>query len=250
MNKNLPNPDTIKVIFFDVNGTLRTREPHEPTQLAAYQKILNILGKESVPESFWKDLEGRYKSYTVWAQSNLIQLSESEIWTQWFLPKEPPELISLHADELMLAWIERKGWAVPKAEVQETLCELLRRGYLLGIISNSISTLDIPQFLSKFGWTDYFSVIVLSSVEKSRKPAPDLFSIAANSLQLTPSQCAHVGNRISKDIVGCKKAGFALGIALEKADGSALIDENQQVTPDLKVHAFSELLDYFISKKQ
>ena len=37
----------IEAIIFDVNGTLRIREPHEPTQRAAFSRMLELLGKQN-----------------------------------------------------------------------------------------------------------------------------------------------------------------------------------------------------------
>ncbi len=235
----------IKAIFFDVNGTLRMREPHEATQAAAYKRFLDILGKDQVSEDYWFELEKRYKAYSVWAQVNLVQLSESEIWTRWILPDESPEIVSARAADLMLAWIERKGHVIPRPGVEEVLRELLKRGYQLGLISNSISTLDIPNFLVEFGWTEYFKTVVLSSYEKSRKPAPDLFNIAARRCQLQPSQCAHVGNRFSKDIVGCKNAHYSLGIILESSENQIVHQKGNEIMPDVTIGTLNDLLALF-----
>ena len=163
----------VRAILFDVNGTLRVREIHSPTQNAAHERILKILGKTSVPETYWSELEGRYKAYGKWAQDKLVQLTESEIWTQWMLPEEPSEVISDNSSELMLAWSERKGRVLPKPETEIVLKELSSRGYRLGLISNTMSTLDIPGFTERFGWNKYFNVVILSAFERVRKPSID-----------------------------------------------------------------------------
>jgi putative hydrolase of the HAD superfamily len=235
----------IEAIFFDMNGTLRIREQHGPTQCAATQGILDVLGKEDASDGYWEELSRRQKAYSHWAQENLVQLSESEVWTRWILPEYPSEQIEPFAAELMLAWMERKGRTVPQPGAEEILLELKRRGYRLGVISNSMSTLDIPRSLDAFGWKDFFEVVVLSSVLKRRKPAPEPFWEAAHALNLEPSQCAYLGNRMLKDMVGCKQAGFALGIILEPPEGSRSDEQDQTVEPDAVIHALRELLDIF-----
>ena len=177
------------------------------------------MGKEDASDAFWEELTSAHRSYSQWAQENLLQLSEEEIWTRWILPDYPREQIEPIAAELTLAWMERKGRTVPKPEAEETLIELKRRGYRLGVISNSMSSLDIPRSLDAFGWKEYFEVVILSSAVKCRKPAPEPFWEAAHALNVEPDQCAYLGNRISKDMVGCKRAGFALGIILEPPGG-------------------------------
>ncbi len=97
-----------------MNGTLRVREPHEPTQRAALERMLELLGKKMLRDAFWEELARRHKAYGHWAQENLLQLSEEEIWTRWLLPDYPAQQIEPVAAELTLAWSERKGRTVPK----------------------------------------------------------------------------------------------------------------------------------------
>ncbi len=238
-------PCGIEAIFFDINGTLRVREQHGPTQRAASRRILELLGKEDAPDSFWEEITSAQMKYSQWAQKNLLQLSEKEIWTRWILPEYPREQIEAVAGELTLAWMERKGRAVPRPEAEKTLIELKRRGYRLGVISNSMSSLDIPRSLEVYGWKEYFKVVILSSIVKRRKPAPQPFWEATHALNVEPNQCAYIGNRILKDMVGCKRAGFAFGIILEPPD-SLLTDEREEtIQPEAIIHTLNELLDIF-----
>jgi putative hydrolase of the HAD superfamily len=235
----------IEAIFFDMNGTLRTRQAHEPTQRAAIARICKILDKQNVSDAHWKKLTGRLEAYRRWAQDSLRQLSEEEIWADWMLPDEPRERVIPVAAELMLAWSERKGRTIPKPEAQETLAELKRRGYRLGVISNTMSSLDIPRSVEEFGWKGYFDVMVLASGVKARKPAPEPYLEAIRTLNVAPTHCAYVGNRFVKDVVGCKRAGFALGIIIENPEQTHPTESNPPIFPDAVIHSLSELLDIF-----
>jgi putative hydrolase of the HAD superfamily len=234
-----------EAILFDINGTLRVRELHEPTQQAAIRRILELLQKDVVPDSFWEELVRRQKAYGAWAQQNLVQLSEKEIWTKWILPDFPHSQIEPVADELMLLWGERKGRTVPRQGADETLRELKQRGYRLGVISNSMSTLDIPRSLDRYGWIDYFEVVILSSFIKFRKPSPEPFLEALRLLNIDPGKCAYIGNRISKDLVGCNQAGFGLGILLDPPENPRNDEIDLSIQPDLVIKSLSELLDIF-----
>lgn len=235
----------IEAILFDMNGTLRTREPDEPTQSRAIHRLLEILEKDEIPDAYWAELAGRRKKYSQWAQEHLVQLTEAEIWTRWILPEYPPEKIRPLAPELTLAWSERSGHTVPRPGAEEMLVELKRRGYRLGIISNTMSSVDIPRDLERFGWKDQFEVVILSSAIRYRKPAPEPFLEATHVLRIDPARCAYVGNRVSKDIVGCKRAGFRLGIILEPMDGPRADEPDQAVAPDAIIHSLDELLEIF-----
>ena len=235
----------IEAILFDMNGTLRMREPHEPTQRAAVKRMLKSLKRKDASDAYWVELMRRYNAYSTWAQENLLQLSEKEIWTRWILPDVPGEKIEPVVAELTLAWSKRKGRSVPKPDAEEALVELKQRGYRLGVISNTMSSLDIPRSLDAYGWKDHFEVVILSSAVKCRKPAPEIFWEATRSLNVEPAHCAYLGNRISRDMVGCKRAGFALGIIIEPPGGPRAVEQDQSIQPDVIIHSLSELLDIF-----
>lgn len=238
---------TISALLFDVNGTLRYREPDSSFQQAAMQRILALLGKTDDGNDFWSELESRYKDYRNWMQSNLKTLSEAEIWSNWLLPNEPRDKVTEGASELMLAWLERKGRPLPIPGVEQTVKELSRRGYLLGLVSNSPSTLDVPRFVDGNGWKDYFKAIVLSSQNTLRKPAPEPFYEAARMLGVKPAQCAYIGNKVVKDVAGCKGAGYALGIMVQSPSVSKP-EEMESIQPDITLASFGQLLDIFPGK--
>lgn len=243
----MTNPDAgmVEAILFDMNGTLRVREPHEPTQQAAFERIRNLLQINETSGAYWEEMEQRYKAYSRWAQENLVQLPEEEVWTRWLLPGVPPDQIKPVAAEVTLAWSERKGRTIPRAGAGETLVELKNRGYRLGVISNSLSTLDIPRSIEAFGWTNFFEVVILSLAVKRRKPDPEIFWKATSTMNIEAAKCAYIGNRISRDVVGCKQAGFTLGIIIEP-DGMRRKDEQgQTIQPEAVIHSLSELLDIF-----
>jgi putative hydrolase of the HAD superfamily len=238
-------PGCFEAILFDMNGTLRERVPDETVQQAATARMFEMLKKEEASNEFWEELTRRYNTYNQWAQENLVQLSEGEIWTRWILPDLPREQVEPLAADLSLAWSEHKGRMIPKQGAEEILFELKKRGYRLGVISNSMSSQDIPCFLITHGWKDYFDVVVLSSVIKVRKPAPEPFLKAVRALKTEPGYCAFVGNRISKDIVGCKRAGFGMGIMLESTGKTGPEEKDQNKFPDAVIHSLSDLLGIF-----
>ena len=240
-----PNVHGIEAILFDMNGTLRKREAHEATQRAAYTRVLELLGKNSAPDSFWQELIHRQKAYSRWAQANLSQLSQEEIWTGWLLPEYPAEKIKSIAAELMLAWGRTKGHHIQNSEAEETIRTLKQRGYRLGVISNSMSTLDIPLSLEAFGWKALFDVVILSANIGIRKPSPEPFLIAACQLGIPPVHCAYIGNRLSKDLVGCKRAGYGLSMILEPNSDYQGDDAIQEINPDVSMHTLGELLEIF-----
>jgi putative hydrolase of the HAD superfamily len=243
----MKNPDEILAILFDMNGTLCQRVPDPAAQLVAANRVVELLGIRT-SEARWEEWIRNQKAYSRWAQMNLIQLSEAEIWTRWILPDCPLENLESVAPELTLAWLECKGRIQPKPEAGNTLAELKQRGYRLGLISNSLSTLEIPRNLKTFGWEDYFEVVILSSTEKCRKPAPQPFLAAARSLNVVPDKCAYIGNRLLKDIAGCRLAGYGLGIICGKTGEEVAANHGEDIEPDIHVDSLLDLLDLFQSR--
>ncbi|MFN2216920.1 MAG: hypothetical protein ACK2TS_08265, partial [Anaerolineales bacterium] len=105
--------DNIRGILFDINGTLLVRSSDLPYQENATRRILELLHKKEPSELDWEKIADRLSDYRKWAQDNLVQLTEFEIWTQWLLPDYPPELFTDIADELTLTWSDRKGRKIP-----------------------------------------------------------------------------------------------------------------------------------------
>ena len=99
--------------------------------------------------------------------------------------------------------------------------------------------------LDAFGWGEYFEVVILSSRLKIRKPSPQPFLEAAQCMNLSPGKCAYLGNRISKDIPGCKQAGYAMTLIIELSAGLRVDEQDQALTPDAVIHSLSELLNIF-----
>ena len=235
----------IEAILFDMNGTLRLRVANESSQQAAARRILKLLGMGAAPEAFWEKLKLRHKAYGQWAQQNLIQLSEEEIWTDWILPELPFTQVATVASELTLAWFALKGQPVAREGAADTLSALKQRGYRLGVISNSISRSEIPSSLEEYGWEGYFDAIIISSLLKRRKPAPEPFWEAARTLQVDPAHCAFLGNRLSKDVAGCKVAGYGMAILLEPSPELSPHELDVRFKPEVVIRSLPELLDIF-----
>jgi putative hydrolase of the HAD superfamily len=235
----------IEAILFDMGGTLRKRVPDATWQHQSIERLLTMLGKPDAPASFMDELTRRYKSYTKWAQEHEIALSEAEIWTQWMTPELPRERIESQAIELMLVWRDRTGPAVLKPDAIKVIGELNRRGYRMGVVSNTTSTAELTSYLEECGLNKYFQVVVLSAVSGHCKPSPEIFWEATRAMRLDPARCAYVGNKIVNDVVGARKAGFALSIIIEPVAAPREAEKEQADKPDAVIHELSELLDIF-----
>ena len=74
--------------------------------------------------------------------------------------------------------------------------------------SNTGSLFQVFSTLEKYGVRQYFDEITLSSIVGYRKPHPNIFRIACAQANLDPSECAFVGDTLSRDVVGPRRMGF------------------------------------------
>jgi putative hydrolase of the HAD superfamily len=234
----------IEAIFLDVGNTLRILHKEEPYQAAARQKIVEMAGVEESPEVFCAKLDKRYKEYRKWAFEELVEAPETELWTRWLAPELPPNTIVPIARELTYQFRQTMGRRVNIEDGKKVIIELHDRGYIMGIISNVITSQEIPDWLRSDGLDQYFRSVVLSSQFGRRKPHPILYQEAACRAGIPPEKCVYVGDNFSRDVEGTRAAGFGMVIIMPDAAGK---DEPvpARCQPDRVINSLSELLDIF-----
>ncbi|HQF47019.1 MAG TPA: HAD-IA family hydrolase, partial [Anaerolineaceae bacterium] len=175
----------------------------------------------------------------------LMEASESELWTRWLLPHYPAAKIRPLAGRLTRLWRDRDGRRIPRADARETIVELHRRGYLLGIIANTITETEIPDWMESDGVTDYFKTVILSSRVGYRKPDPAIYWLAARKIGVDPIKCAYLGDNPVRDVEGTRAAGFGMMILFEEPATLAKEPPTGEHQPDYTIRETRELLDIF-----
>jgi putative hydrolase of the HAD superfamily len=239
MNQN------IDTIFLDLGNTLRVLVKDQAHMAQARQKITNLLGVDESPESFCAKLDARYKDYRKWAFESLIEAPEAELWTRWLAPEFPAEKIAPMGKELTYQFRQSMGRREVVQNGKEVVAELYRRGYILGIISNVITSQEIPDWLEADGFAPYFKSVVLSSVFGRRKPDPSIYYEAAQKAGVEPQHCAYIGDNLKRDVTGTRLAGFGMAVILIDPDeekDEVITAENK---PDVIINRIEQLLDLF-----
>ena len=237
--------ENIEVIFLDVGNTLRILLDDSAHRSAARQKITQLLGTDEDSIDFCEKLDARYKVYRKWALENKVEAPEAELWTRWLAPDFPSDRVAPLGVELTFQYRQSMGRRVLVENGKEVVIELDRRGYTLGIISNLITSREIPDWMDEDGFTPYFKAIVLSSVMGKRKPDPEMFLEASRQVGVETERCVYVGDNPKRDVIGARQAGFGAVVLIvdpEKLDERPITDENR---PDLILQKFIELLDVF-----
>jgi FMN phosphatase YigB (HAD superfamily) len=235
----------IDAIFLDVGNTLRIVLPEPEFMAQAKRDLMALVGAQETEAAFFEKLEARWKIYRAQSKVVHVEASEKELWLRWLLPDYPAERIAPLAGRLTRLWRDHDGRRVPRPDVTTVVRELDRRGYILGIIANTITETEIPDWVETDGLTDCFKTVVLSSKVGFRKPDPEIYWEAARRVGVAPSQCAYVGDNPGRDVEGCRAAGFGLMIILLEPETLKKEPPTHGYKPDFTIQSCSELLDIF-----
>jgi putative hydrolase of the HAD superfamily len=235
----------IEAIFLDVGNTLRIVVPDEAFIITSKRQLVELTGAQMSPDAFFELLEERYKVLRKRAKEKLIEATEMEMWTQWMLPDFPYEKVAPLSGKLTRLWRDSDGRRVPREGSSQVVIELTKRGYLVGIIANTITETEIPDYIVEEGLTDCFKTVILSSKLGIRKPNPEIYWEAARRIGVEPAKCVYVGDNLMRDMEGTRAAGYGLFIhyfepkTMEKEPPTG-VDK-----ADYTIHEMKDLLDIF-----
>ncbi len=236
---------SIEAIFLDVGNTLRIVIEDEAFMAQSRQQLAELTGTTMSPDEFHALLEERYKILRKRAKEQLIEASEKEMWTKWMLPDFPTEKIAPLSGKLTRLWRDCDGRRVPRSDVSAVVTELSKRGYKLGIIANTITETEIPDWLETDGLTEYIDTVVLSSKVGIRKPNPEIYLEAAHRIGVEPDRCVYVGDNPVRDVEGAQGAGYAMSIILVEPNTLKKEPPRGDIKPDRMIQELIELLDIF-----
>ena len=231
-------------IFYDLGGTLRLVERDAEFEASARRRIAELCGETGDADEFCKFLDYRYEGYRKWCFETMREAPEEELWAKWLAPEYPRELILNNAVELTIEFRNKDGRRVVAENGAQSIKDLHANGYKLGIISNLVTSREIPDWLARDGLAEYFGAVLLSCVEGIRKPHPHQQKACA-LLGVAPARCAYIGDNLKRDVEGTRLAGFGMFILYttpEKLAREKITDENR---PDAVIFDFAELKELF-----
>lgn len=236
----------IEAIFLDVGNTLRIVVEDKAFMDQARRDLMELVGTKDSEEVFFEKLFARWNAYRKQSKASLVEASEKILWTKWLLPDYPLEKIAPLAGKLTRLWRDRDGRRVPRSDVNATIIELDRRGYILGLIANTITETEIPDWMEAEGIAHFFKAVVLSSKVGYRKPDPQIYWEAARRAGVEPAKCCYVGDNPVRDVEGTRAAGYGMMIILlEPATLAKEPPTGEVLQPDYTIREMHELLDIF-----
>lgn len=239
----------IDTVFFDVGATLRYVVEDPEFAAAAEAELMKLVGTTEPHDVFFAKLEKNWKAYRKLAKTELLDVSEMELWLYYLLPDYPAEVIGPNAARLTRLWRDHDGRRVVHEGTLETLRELKARGYKLGIIANTVTETEIPDWMCHDQVADCFQTVILSSKVRLRKPDPAIYLLASRCIGTVPENCAYVGDNPVRDVEGAVDAGYGSMILYEDAGTADREGKLPTVKPDYRIKAIRELLDLFPDRK-
>jgi len=237
----------IKAIFFDMGGTIETYYHDPELRLRATPDLNRLLVHAGIDlglgtQELHSLVATGLARYRRWSIESLTELPAEEVWREHILSGFPVDVRKLAtAAEALTLFLETRYYRREmRPEMPHVLRAIRSMGLRMGVISNVISRGQVPGNLARYGIRHFFDPIVLSSVYGRRKPGPAIFHHAANRIGAPTSACAHVGDRIVRDILGARRAGYGLAIQIRHDFGEGRDDQGP--APDAIVDSMMELV--------
>jgi HAD superfamily hydrolase (TIGR01509 family) len=239
---------TIRAVFFDMGGTIETLWQTPDLRIKETPGIRTRLAQAGIhfdlnDKQLYKLISDGLNAYHRFSLQTMQELPPQSVWAEYILADHPidpgkfPEL----AEELMLYIETHYYMRVMRPEVPAVLESAQKLGLKIGLISNVNSRGQVPTNLQQYGIRQYFDPIVLSSEYGRRKPDPAIFHHAARLANVPTSHCIYVGDRIARDVLGARRAGFRMAVQILHGYDHGERDEGP--APDAIITDLTELVE-------
>ncbi|MBA4385238.1 MAG: hypothetical protein C0410_10925 [Anaerolinea sp.] len=238
---------SLKEIFFDMGGTIQnfwTNRELKVKSIPAFRDTFLRAGInfELNDEALTDLVSSGITSYHKWNRESRIELKPFEVWKKFVLKEYqfPDETLGSIAEDLTYLYETTFYYREMRPEIPEVLAAIKSMGLSMGIISNTQSQRQVPDNLTQYGIIDYFSPIVLTSQYGLRKPDPSIFYYAARLAKVPTGSCMYIGDKINRDILGARRAGFRSAIKILH-----IFDDGEPdfgATPDAEIENMTQLI--------
>lgn len=239
------DPSNIRAIFFDIGSTLRVTDKNQDFLAEGRRKLAALAGSEEDPQVFYDRLKARYDVYRAQSKIDCLDYPEIEFWQQIMLPDVDGEYTARHARELTCLWRDgTNGRRMTRHDTVETVKELHRRGYVLGVIANTITENEITDWMIDEGISRCFRTTILSCKVRLRKPDPGIYHLACRCCGVPEERCVYIGDNVERDVEGTYAAGFGGAILIDSGKKPEKTEQLRRAC-DCLIRDLGDLLDLF-----
>ena len=186
-----PIEGDISTLFFDMDNTLFDLVG---AKLAACERVTSEFGDASADEFFQYFLKGP------WGFEDFRNIRDY-LRDQGCFSEENYENCCKTYDTVKMEGI------IPYPNVRETLEEIRRRGFQIGIISDAFST-EAKRRLDKTDLRTYFDLIVTCDLTGQKKPSSAPFRFALHEMNAETSEVVLIGDSPNRDMEPAGKLGM------------------------------------------
>jgi putative hydrolase of the HAD superfamily len=239
---------TIRAVFFDMGGTIETYGWTPELRIQETAGIRQRLEEAGIPlgltdKQLYEIISAGLDEYHRVSLQTMDELPPQRVLNEYIfagLHVDRDRLAAI-AEDLMVFLETRWFQRAMRPEVPAVLQAIHKMGLKIGLISNVNSRGQVPANLELYGIRHYFDPIILSSEYGRRKPDPAIFHYAARLANVPTGECVYIGDRISRDILGARKAGYRLAVQIRHDYEHGEVDEG--ATPDAVIDEMNEILE-------
>lgn len=239
---------SIGAVVFDLGGTLEDVYYDEAIRQDAARGLHALLVQRGLepglaPPDLYGAVESGMAAYQRWREQTNVELPPAQVWTEYVFPDHRFAAgLAAAAEELTFYYENTFYRRALRPEAPGALEALHRRGLRLAVVSNIISRELVPRNLASYGVAHYFNPILTSAELGIRKPDPRIFLEAARRMGLSPGACAYVGDTVSRDIAGARRAGYGRAIQIRSFLTGKADRETDTEIPDAVVRDLMEVV--------
>ncbi len=239
----------IRAVLFDMGGTLEDLYYDYAVWRDATLRLQHLLSEHGLDPGL--DAEGLQSAvvegmaaYQTWREATEMELPPDRVWAEYIFSNNglPRERLAAAAEELTYFYETHYQIRRLRPEARKVLVALHTRGFRLGVISNIISRTVVPRQLSAYGIAHLLDPVLTSAAFGWRKPNPRIFLEAARRIGMPPAGCAYVGDTLSRDVLGARRAGYRLAIQIRSFLTDKVDHGMEGAVPDAVIRDLTEIV--------
>lgn len=186
-----------------------------------------------------KAFEQSFVELGVYFDHEIYQAVYSPNWYSVYEAMGLPKDKWQKADDL---WVQHYGEqnAEPVPGAQQTIRELNRKGYRLGVVSSG-NECRVTREMNQLGLESYFETMVCNEHMENKKPHPEGLETAMRSMGCTGEAACYVGDSPEDIQMGKRAQLITVGVRSEYPTSWKL----ESHKPDILIESLPELLDHF-----
>ncbi|WP_161987418.1 HAD family hydrolase [Prescottella subtropica] len=223
-------------VFFDFFGTLVDYDPspvgteHNAPLAYATAAGADLAGAEAdtLWSTIWAELDAHAdETGREWAMVDAVERFRDRLGV--------PDGACPPASELIGAYLTTWSRSVAPAAGLDSCLQNLSADHRLCVVSNTHDTDLVPGLLARFGIADRFDAVIASVDVGWRKPNPEIFRFATESVGVEPEDAVFVGDSWRPDVVGPRSAGMNavfVGAHTQPTDDGVTVVDSLHRVPD------------------